>query len=199
MIERRIGHLSADAVRLARCAAIAVPDFSIELASHVLGLRTLDLADPCAELENAQVLRDGAFVHDLIYESALASVPAPVARQLHAEVAAFLQQHQGEPARLAQHWVQAGEWLPAGSAFMAAAERSRRTSSLAEQCVLLTEAASCFERAGRPAERFEALLQRARALTSNDLGADATARSRRSSRPPAATSSACSRSLPGSS
>ena len=56
---------------------------------------------------------------------------------------------------------------------MAAAERSRRTSSLAEQCVLLTEAASCFERAGRPAERFEALLQRARALTSNDLGADA--------------------------
>jgi DNA-binding SARP family transcriptional activator len=174
VIERRIGHLSADAVRLARCAAIAVPDFSIELASHVLGVRTLDLADPCAELENAQVLRDGAFVHDLIYESALASVPAPVARQLHAEVAAFLQQHQGEPARLAQHWVQAGQWLSAGSAFMAAAERSRRSSSLTEQCALLAEAASCFERAGRPAERFEALLQRARALTSNDLGADAS-------------------------
>jgi DNA-binding SARP family transcriptional activator len=144
VIERRIGHLSADAVRLARCAAIAVPDFSIELASHVLGVRTLDLADPCAELENAQVLRDGAFVHDLIYESALASVPAPVARQLHAEVAAFLQQRQGEPARLAQHWVQAGEWQPAGAAFLAAAERSRRTSLLTEQCLLLAEAASCF-------------------------------------------------------
>ena len=133
VIERRIAHLSADAVRLARCAAIAAPDFSIELASHVLGLRTLDLADPCAELEQAQVLRDGAFVHDLIYESALASVPAPVARQLHAEVAAFLQQRQGEPARLAQHWVQAGEWAPAGAAFLAAAERSRQTASLAEQ------------------------------------------------------------------
>ena len=130
MIERRIARLSADAVRLARCAAVAAPDFSIELASHVLGLRTLDLADPCAELEAAQVLRDGAFVHDLIYESALASVPAPVARQLHAEVAAFLQQRQGEPARLAQHWVQAGESAPAGAAFLAAAERSRRTASL---------------------------------------------------------------------
>ena len=101
-------------------------------------------------------------------------MPAPVARQLHAEVAAFLQQHQGEPARLALHWVQAAAVAPAGSAFMAAAERSRRTSSLTEQSVLLAEAASCFERAGRPAERFEALLQRARALTSNDLGADAT-------------------------
>ena len=175
VIERRISHLSADAVRLARCAAIAASDFSIELASHVLGLRTLDLADPCAELEEAQVLRDGAFVHDLIYESALASVPAPVARQLHAEVAAFLQQRQGEPARLAQHWVQAGEWGPAGAAFLAAAERSRRTASLAEQSSLLAEAARCYERAGLPAQRFEALLRKARALASNDLGPEASA------------------------
>ena len=69
---------------------------SIELASRVLGLRTLDLADPWAELEAAQVLCDGAFAHDLIYESALASVPKPVARQLHAEIAAFLHEHDGE-------------------------------------------------------------------------------------------------------
>jgi DNA-binding SARP family transcriptional activator len=175
VIERRIGHLSTDAVRLARCAAVAGSDFSIELASHVLGVRTLDLADPCAELEQAQVLRDGAFVHDLIYEAALASVPAPVARQLHAEVAAFLQQHHGEPARLAQHWVQAGEWKAAGAAFLAAADRSRRTASHAEQCSLLAEAARCYERAGLAAERFEALLRRARALAANDLGPDASA------------------------
>jgi DNA-binding SARP family transcriptional activator len=175
LIERRIGRLSADAVRLARCAAVAAPDFSIELASQVLGLRTLDLADPWAELEAAQVLRDGAFAHDLIYESALASVPAPVARQLHAEIAAFLQQRQGEPARLAQHWVQARDWARAGSAFAAAAERSRDASCLLEQCTLLAEAARCFELAGRPVERFDALLQRARTLASNDLGADASA------------------------
>ena len=187
-------------MRLARCAAIAASDFSIELASHVLGLRTLDLADPCAELEAAQVLRDGAFVHDLIYESALASVPAPVARQLHAEVAAFLQQRQGEPARLAQHWVQAGEWGQAGAAFLAAAERSRRTASLAEQCSLLAEAARCFERAGRPAERFEALLRSARALAAErPRPGGAAPRSRRSSRRRRATSSACSPSTPGSS
>lgn len=175
LIERRIAHLSADAVRLARCAAVAAPDFSIELASQVLGLRTLDLADPWAELEAAQVLRDGAFAHDLIYESALASIPAPVARQLHAEIAVFLQQRQGEPARLAQHWVQAGDWAQAGSAFAAAAERSRSASCLAEQCAMLAEAARCFELAGRPAEQFDALLRRARTLASNDLGPDASA------------------------
>lgn len=175
LIERRIGHLSADAVRLARCAAVAVPDFSIELASQVLGLRTLDLADPWAELEAAQVFRDGAFAHDLIYESALASVPAPVARQLHAEIAAFLEQRGGEPARLAQHWLQAREWARAGTAFMAAADRSRDASCPLEQCTMLAEAARCFELAGRPAERFDALLRRAHTLAADDLGPDASA------------------------
>lgn len=175
LIERRIGHLSAAAVRLARCAAVAAPDFSIELASHVLGLRTLDLADPWAELEAAQVFRDGAFAHDLIYESALASVPAPVARQLHAEIAAFLQQRGGEPARLAQHWVQAAQWAQAGVAYQAAADRSRNASRLPELAALLAEAARCFELAGLAAPRFEALLQRARTLAANDLGADASA------------------------
>ena len=175
LIERRIGHLSVNAVRLARCAAVAVPDFSIELASHVLGLRTLDLSDPWAELEAAQVMRDGAFAHDLIYESALASVPAPVAQQLHAEIADFLQRRGGEPARLAAHWVQARQWLPAASAYMAAAQRSRDASRLTDQCMLLSEAARCFGLAAQAADRFDALLQRARVLASNDLGADASA------------------------
>jgi hypothetical protein len=175
LIERRIGQLSVQAVQLARCAAVAAGDFSIELASHVLGLRTLDLADPCAELEAAQVFRDGAFVHDLIYESALASVPAPVARQLHAEIAAFLQARGAEPARLAHHWTQAQRWAPAGAAYRAAADRSRDAARLAEQAALLAEAAGCFERAGLPVERFDALLQRSRTLSSNDLGAEAHA------------------------
>lgn len=170
LIERRIEQLSQPAVQLARCAAVAAGDFSIELASHVLGVRTMDLADPCNELEAAQVFRDGAFVHDLIYESALASVPAPVAQRLHAEIAAFLQTRAGEPARLAQHWAAAQQWMQAGAAYCAAAERSRDASRLLEQASLLAEAAQCFARAGQPQERFEALLQRARMLSANDLG-----------------------------
>ena len=175
LIERRIGHLSVNAVRLARCAAVAVPDFSIALASSVLGLRTLDLADPWAELEAAQVFRDGAFAHDLIYESALASVPSPVARQLHAEIAAFLAERDGEPARLAQHWLQARQWARAGAAYGAAALRSRDASRQAEQCSLLAEAARCFEQAGDAVGHFDALLQRARVLAANDLGSQASA------------------------
>ena len=173
LIERRIGQLSPQAVQLARCAAVAAGDFSIELASHVLGVRTLALADPCAELEAAQVFRDGAFLHDLIYESALASVPRAVAQRLHAEIAGFLQSHGGEPGRLAQHWAAAQQWPQAAAAYLAAAQRSRDAARLAEQAALLVEAAQCFERAGQPQARFEALLQRARVLSANDLGTPA--------------------------
>ncbi len=175
LIERRIGQLSPQAVQLARCAAVAAGDFSIELASHVLGVRTLALADPCAELEAAQVFRDGAFLHDLIYESALASVPKPVAQRLHAEIAGFLQAHSGEPARLAQHWAAAKHWVQAGTAYLAAANRSRDAARLSEQAALLADAAQCFELAGQPQDRFEALLQRAHVLSANDLGVPAQA------------------------
>ncbi|MEO8835690.1 MAG: AAA family ATPase, partial [Caldimonas sp.] len=157
LIERRIGRLSQPAVQLARCAAIAAPDFGIELAARVLGLRTLELADPWAELEAAQVLRDGAFAHDLIYESALASVPAPVARQLHAEVAAFLVERGGEPARIAAHWIAAGQDAKALDALMAAAEAAWRALRLREQSEFLQRAADIAVRIGRKSDAFHAL------------------------------------------
>lgn len=170
LIERRIGRLSERAVQLARCAAVAAPDFSIELASQVLGLRTLELADPWAELEAAQVLRDGAFAHDLIYAAALASVPKPVARQLHAEIAAFLSTRAGEPARLASHWQRAERWPEAAAAWLAAAQRSRDAGRAVEHAELLAQAAAAWGRAGNARERFAALLQRASLLATNDAG-----------------------------
>jgi predicted ATPase len=56
LIERRLRQLSATAIALARTAAIAGVDFSIELAEEVLGTRALALADPWRELEGAQVV-----------------------------------------------------------------------------------------------------------------------------------------------
>lgn len=174
LIARRIGQLSPAAVQLARCAALAAPDFSIALASQVLGLRTLELADPWAELEAAQVLRDdGAFAHDLILEAARASVPEPVARQLHAEIAAFLAAGGAEPATLALHWARAGRWREAGAAWLAAAGRACDAGRAVEQAERLAEAARCLAQAGAGEARFDALLQRAEVLASNDLGADA--------------------------
>jgi tetratricopeptide (TPR) repeat protein len=145
-------------VQLARCAAVAAPDFSIELASRVLGLRTLELADPWAELEAAQVLRDGAFAHDLIYESALAAVPAPVASQLHAEIAAFLAERGGESARIAHHWLAAGQEAPALEALRDAAEQARCALRKREEIELRERACTLAERLGRLGVAFECAL-----------------------------------------
>ena len=157
LIERRIGQLSMPAIQLARCAAVAAPDFSIELASHVLGRRTIDLADPWAELEAAQVLRDGAFAHDLIYESALASVPRPVARGLHREIAAYLGAHGGEAARVAAHWLEAGDEAAALDALLAAAAAAGHAMRKREQAQTLLRAADIAERLGRRAVAFDAV------------------------------------------
>lgn len=160
LIERRIGRLSPEAIRLARCAAIAGQDFSVELAAHVLGVRPIDLADAWAELEHAQVFRGGAFAHDLIAEAARASVPPPVARELHGEVARLLADRGAPAARLAEHWLAAGRAREALQALLRAAASAR------EQTLRLTEAAKLYEQAVAVAESigdhdqaFEALHQ----------------------------------------
>jgi tetratricopeptide (TPR) repeat protein len=170
LISRRIGNLSQDAVRLARCAAVAGQDFSAQVAARVLGVRPLDLADAWSELETAQVFRDGAFAHDLIYDAALASVPAPIARELHLEVAQYLRDRRADPARVASHWLAAEQWSNAAAALMDAASRSRAACRWREAASQLAEAARCFDLADDSSARFEALLARSEVLVYCDLG-----------------------------
>ena len=171
LIARRIAGLSPAAVRLARCAAIAGLDFGPELAAHVLGLRALDLTDAWAELDAAQVLRDGAFAHDLIHEATRDSVPARIARRLHLQIAPFLEHRQVEPARVAQHWLDGGEALRALPSLLAAAERAAAAWRAQEAGALLLQAARI--RQGPGADRagaFALLLRAHRCYLQSELG-----------------------------
>ena len=168
LIARRLARLSPDALRLARCAVVAGQDFNTDLATRVLAVRAIDLADAWTELAQAQVLHDSAFAHDLILEATLASVPVPIARHLHGEIAAFLAEQGSEPGRLALHWRAAQRWAPAGAALLNAAGPARDAARAAEQAALLADAAACFEQAGDPDARFDALLERARLLAANE-------------------------------
>ncbi|MBB4844536.1 DNA-binding SARP family transcriptional activator [Paucibacter oligotrophus] len=171
LIMRRIGRLSAPAVQLTRCAAIAGQDFSAELAAEVLGLRLLELAEPWAELEAAQLLREGGFAHDLIFEAARASVPLPVARALHGQVAAFLERQGRTPAvRLAGHWRAAQDWPRAAAAYSQAAVQARQTLRRLEEGQLLRQAAECARAAGDGQAQFEAGLALAQAALCESLG-----------------------------
>ena len=170
LLARRIKRLSPSALSVARCAAVAGPDFSIDLAAHALGLGALALADPWAELEAAQVFRDGAFAHDLIYEAALASLPQAIAQHLHRDIAEFLQSRQAEPARLAAHWQQAQAWPQAGAAYRQAAQSAAGLGRHREEVSFLAQAAHCLEQAADTDGAFRALLDQALAQTQIDLG-----------------------------
>jgi len=156
LIERRLNQLSAPALRLARVAALAGQDFSAALAAQVLGMHLLDIAEPWRELEAAQVIRDQSFAHDLIFEATLRTVPAPIARALHKDIASHLEAHAAAPAAIARHWFEAEQWRKAADAYVAAAEAARRASRRVEETAHWQSAADCFDRAGEQERSFDA-------------------------------------------
>lgn len=164
LIGRRLAGLTPAALKLMQCAALAGQDFSVDLAMQLLGVRAIDLAAPWDELESAQVIRDGAFAHDLVHEAALASVPRSIARRLHGEVAEWMQSQACEPARVAHHWQHAGNPARAGPAWLAAARRCGEHGRRTEQSQLLERAAMAFEQASDPKARCHALLMRAQVI-----------------------------------
>lgn len=165
LIQQRLARLSPGALRLARCAAVAGQDLDPVLAAAVLGLPVLDLADAWAELEAAQVLRDRAFAHDLIAEAALGLVPAAVARPLHGQVAAWMEAHEGEPARVAGHWMAAQQPLRAVPALQAAARRARTLWQNESAAEAHARAGEILAAAGRRAEAFDAFFWAAEAIS----------------------------------
>jgi len=148
LIERRLKQLSERALALARVAAIAGVDFSIALAEHATGVRAVELADAWSELEAAQVLRGDAFAHDLVYDAVLRSVPEAIARHLHAQLAQWLVDHNGESARIAAHWESARETKRAADAWTEAARS-------ADARLRYRESQACFERAARLYETLD--------------------------------------------
>ena len=104
LIERRLRQLTPPAIALARVAAVAGVDFSIEMAEHVLKTPAVALADAWNELEAAQILRGAAFAHDLVFEATAKSLPAAIASHMHGSIAEWLERADGEPARIAAHW-----------------------------------------------------------------------------------------------
>ena len=147
--------LSAPALRVARCAAVAGQDVCAELIAAALGLRPLDLTDAWLELERAQVFATGGFAHDLIAEAALASVPVAIASSLHGEVAEWLQRSRGEPVRIAAHWIAAGQPLLAAPHLREAAVAARAVLRHAEATALYEQAADIHRQAGDRRTAFD--------------------------------------------
>lgn len=178
LIERRLQRLSERALTLARVAAVAGVDFNIELAEDAMGLRAVELAGAWDELQQAQVLRDEAFAHDLVADAVLRGMPAVVVRRMHGQCAQWLDARGGEPARLAWHWRKGGDPARAGAAFEAAAGRAAAAGRRREEADLYGHAAEAWADAGQADKAFEARADRVDALTRADFGPQALTEAR---------------------
>jgi DNA-binding SARP family transcriptional activator len=167
LIERRLRRLTPRAIALARVAALAGVDFTIELAEQVMAARALELVDAWRELEEAQVLRGLAFAHDQVFETTLAGIPAPIAAHSHAAIAAFLEKRGEAPARVAAHWIASGEPHRALASLHAAADAARRAMRRKEEAGFLSRAAEIEAETAVPAA-FETLRTMVDALWNAD-------------------------------
>lgn len=158
LVQRRLARLGEPAQRLARLASVAGSDFSVALAAAVLAVHALDLAPAWRELQDAQFVDERGFAHDLLRESARATVPDAVARELHrliGRAGAGL-----APQRVAWHAAAGGDWALACSAASDAAQAAEAAGLAASQLAQLDLAAGAAEHLGDRQRRF-GLLHRA--------------------------------------
>lgn len=108
-LAQRLERLPEVARAIVELAAVAGASFSLELASHALALPRIALAPALRAIEAAQIMRDDAFVHDLVEEAALRSVSAARRQRLHLQVADFLRGAGAASGLIAHHLVHAGD------------------------------------------------------------------------------------------
>lgn len=110
-IEKRLGYLSQDALELVRCMAVLKEPSSIE-AKHLAEIANMDYlqaSKALAELEQAYIIKDGLFIHDLLLETVLNILPKPIYTALNYNIAKWLEAQNTSPTRVAHHWLQANE------------------------------------------------------------------------------------------
>lgn len=167
-LRHRLNALSDHARALVRVAAVAGADFGAELAADVLAQPLMALAEPLAELEQAQVFRQAGFAHEAVLDVARQDVPQPLRSALHARIAAGMAQQGAPAARVAAHWAEAGEWRRAGLAAREAAALAQRVGAVAERAALLGQASAWFAAAQDVGLQFDVDLARIDACMATD-------------------------------
>ncbi len=165
LLERRLVALPADGLLVVRIAAVAGNDFDPDLAAAVSRRDVLELADAWHALERQGLLDARGFMHDLIGEAAHRLLPQPIARVLHARVASHLAGRGASAARLAHHWLCAGDEAAAAPHLAIAARQAWQLGRSREMRDAYERAAAIELSRGQPDAAFALLFDRAEAIT----------------------------------
>jgi DNA-binding SARP family transcriptional activator len=159
LLDRRTSAVSPPALQLARVAAVAGADFHAEVAAEVLGCSLLDLAQPWAELEAAQILRGEHMAHESMLDAILRGLPVALRPPLHGRVASSLARLGAPHERIARHHACAGEWQAAAQAGLMAAQSAEQLGQRDTQLAHLRQAADWFDKAGQARFAFDVRIQ----------------------------------------
>ncbi|PZA05799.1 MULTISPECIES: BTAD domain-containing putative transcriptional regulator [unclassified Meiothermus] len=132
LLEARLDRLSAGSRQLAALVAVAGEDYTPSLAAQALETIPLVIAEREGELEAAGMLESRHFTHDLMGEAVVNATPPALRRYLHARLGELLQASGGNPARIAHHWMEAGEPEGAWEPLLQAAEAALEAGVLAQ-------------------------------------------------------------------
>lgn len=152
-VRRRLDRLGSGTERVVQALAVAGGRLSLDTLAAVSGVSVWVAADALEAAQQAGLLRPSAlvaregtdaFAHDLIRQAVYDGVPAARKRLLHAR---FAQAGNAErpDARVAEHWLAAGETRLAQAAFERAAAELRRRGLHDDGLTLLERAQSLAE------------------------------------------------------
>jgi tetratricopeptide (TPR) repeat protein len=110
LLRARLGRCSAEAQQLAAVAAVATKDFSVDLAVAVTARSALTLMPAWFELQECGLFADHGLAHDLVRDAALAALPKAIGRNLHRQVARYLEAQGFMGQRVLTHWLAAEDF-----------------------------------------------------------------------------------------
>lgn len=156
LVAARVARLSVAERQLAQLAALTGAAFTPGLARRLMGLHELELGALWSALEAEGVLHGGTLAHDSLRDALLATLPAEVARELHAHVAEVGAEIGLSAADVARHWWLAQAWPAAALASERAAQQAFALGARDAELRLWDQAAACHDHQARADRAFAA-------------------------------------------
>ncbi|MCX8003822.1 MAG: AAA family ATPase [Burkholderiaceae bacterium] len=158
LVQRRLDALSETARRVLAAVALVGSGQDVDRLATAVGLSPWATAEALVAAERAGLLARGRFVHDIVRECVVAGLPAPLYVTLQASIARHFAGALA-PARLAEHWWEAGRIEPA----LAASEEAITAASVrglhAAGLELLQQAEQRLQSLGATEPHWHARLQ----------------------------------------